>query len=62
MHWLAACGHTSVLTKLIATCLVVVKEAKVWEKEAPSVTVKYFVTTSRVSPSPPFVVWPVVVV
>ena len=31
-------------------------------REAPSVTVRSFVITSRVLPSPPFVVWPVVVV
>jgi hypothetical protein len=40
----------------------VVKEAKVLEKEAPSVIVKSYETTSRESQNPPFVVLLVVVV
>ena len=34
-----------------------VKEEKVWEKEAPNAIAKSFVTISRVSPSPPFADW-----
>ena len=45
-----------------ATCLDVEKEAKVLEKEALSATGKSCVITSRVSPSQPSVVLPVVVV
>ncbi len=40
-----------------ATCLAVVREAKVWEREVPSVIAKYFGITSRASPSPLSVVW-----
>ena len=38
-------------------CLDVVKEEKDLEREAPSVTERFFVTTSRVSRSPPSVDW-----
>ena len=38
------------------------KEARDSEREAPSVTGRFFVITSRVSPSPPSAVWLVVVV
>ena len=44
------------------TCQDVVKEAKVSEREAPSVTEKFFVIISRVLPSQLSAVWPVVVV
>jgi len=43
-------------------CLDVVREEKVLERGAPSVTEKFFVITSRVSPSPLSVVSLVVVV
>ena len=46
----------------IQTCLEEEKEEKDSEREAPSVTVRSFVITSKVSPSPPSVVWLVVVV
>ena len=44
------------------TCLDEEKEEKVWEKEALSVTGRFFVTISRVLPSPLFVVLPAEVV
>jgi len=42
---------------LLRKCLAVAKEAKVLERGAPSVTEKFFVTTSRESRSLPSVVW-----
>ena len=45
-----------------SSCLDVAKEERDLEKEAPSVTAKSCVITSRVSPSPLSVVWLVVVV
>jgi len=60
----SGCGHisgpravSSALHTSISTCLDVVKEAKVLEREALSVTGKSFVTTSKVSRSPPSVDW-----
>ena len=38
-----------------------VKEARVSEKEVPSAIAKFFVITSKVSPSQPSGDWPVVV-
>ncbi|KAI8508255.1 hypothetical protein Bbelb_144950 [Branchiostoma belcheri] len=42
------------------SCLDAEREARVWEREAPSVTVRCFETTSRASPSQLSVVWPAV--
>lgn len=46
----------------LSLCLVAVKAERVWAKEAPSATAKFFVITSRVLPSLPFGAWLVVVV
>jgi len=52
----------AVLKYSTETCLAAEKEARVLEREVQSATGRFFVTTSRVSPSPLSVVWLVVVV
>jgi hypothetical protein len=55
--------HDSFVTDiyLISTsCQEEAKEEKDLEREVPSVIARFFVTISRVLPSPPFVVWHVV--
>ena len=53
---ITSCEVTSYLLTTQSTCQDVVKEEKVLEREALSVTGKFFVITSRVSPSQPSVV------
>ena len=56
-------SHLSVfkLQTALQTCLAEAREAKVLARVALSVTGKFFVTTSRASPSLPSDVWPAVV-